>query len=200
MRLLPGTKLSEAEIAGMFDVSRQPVRDAFSRLENNDLLLIRPQKRTEVKRFSLRAIKTARFVRASVEAEVLRRASRLCGPAGADSLDKQLAEQQVAVDENNYERFRELDYHFHKTFCDLGEVEFAAEVIADNKAQVDRLCVLELTGEKKLETLLDDHRQIAHAVTHNDCATAVETGMRHLSRLDATINAIRDEHTDYFDD
>ncbi|KKK71856.1 hypothetical protein LCGC14_2909720, partial [marine sediment metagenome] len=50
LRLLPGAKISEAEIAARFGVSRQPVRDAFSRLENLDLLLIRPQKATEVKR------------------------------------------------------------------------------------------------------------------------------------------------------
>jgi len=65
MRLLPGAKISEAEIAALFSVSRQPVRDAFSRLENLDLLLIRPQKATEIKRFSSAAITTARFVRSS---------------------------------------------------------------------------------------------------------------------------------------
>ena len=43
LELLPGDKISEAEIAAQFGVSRQPVRDAFSRLENLDLLLIRPQ-------------------------------------------------------------------------------------------------------------------------------------------------------------
>ena len=40
--LLPGDKISEADVAARFGVSRQPVRDAFSRLENMDLLLIRP--------------------------------------------------------------------------------------------------------------------------------------------------------------
>jgi DNA-binding GntR family transcriptional regulator len=32
LELLPGAKISEAEIAAQFGVSRQPVRDAFSRL------------------------------------------------------------------------------------------------------------------------------------------------------------------------
>ena len=43
MRLRPGDRISEADVAAQFGVSRQPVRDAFSRLENASLLLIRPQ-------------------------------------------------------------------------------------------------------------------------------------------------------------
>lgn len=200
MRLLPGTKLSEAEIAKMFDISRQPVRDAFSRLENLDLLLSRPQKATEIKRFSSTAITTARFVRAAVEAEVLRRAARLCEQDGADLLEASLVEQRTAVKENNYERFGSLDYAFHETLCAVGEVDFASDVIAQNKAKVDRLCVLGLTRDERLKQLLDDHISIAEMVSKNDEEGAVKAGMLHLTRLDSTINAIREEHADFFDD
>ena len=78
LRLAPGDKISEAEIAAKFAVSRQPVRDAFRRLENLDLLLIRPQRATEVKRFSTREIEKSRFVRQAVEKEVLFRAAQKC--------------------------------------------------------------------------------------------------------------------------
>jgi len=200
MRLLPGTKISEAEIAKMFGISRQPVRDAFSRLENLDLLLIRPQKATEVKRFSSIAITTARFVRAAVETEVLRRAARICQQDGSDLLQARIAEQQRAVDENNYDRFRSLDYAFHAALCTVAETDFAIDVIAQNKAKVDRLCVLGLARNDKLDQLFDDHKQIAKLVSNNDEEGAVKAGMLHLSRLDATINAIHDENADYFDD
>lgn len=200
MRLLPGSKLSEAEIAKLFDISRQPVRDAFSRLENLDLLLIRPQKSTEVKRFSSMAITTARFVRAAVEAEVLRRAARLCNKDGADLLESHLNDQRLAVKENNYETFRSLDYAFHQSLCQVGEVEFASNVIAENKAKVDRLCVLGLSRDERLEQLLDDHVEISTMVSNNNEEGAVKAGMVHLSRLDSTINAIREEHGDYFDE
>ncbi|MEP4475789.1 MAG: winged helix-turn-helix domain-containing protein, partial [Lentilitoribacter sp.] len=38
LKLRPGDKLSEVDMAARFGVSRQPVRDAFSRLANQDLL------------------------------------------------------------------------------------------------------------------------------------------------------------------
>lgn len=200
MRLLPGTKISEAEIARLFEVSRQPVRDAFNRLENLDLLLIRPQKATEVKRFSFTAITTARFVRGAVEAQVLRHAARLCTQKQSDLLKASLDKQRVVVKDNNFDNFRALDYKFHQTLCNIGEVDFAFDVIAKEKAKVDRLCMLGLSHDERLDQLLDDHINIAAMVSANDEEGAVKAGMLHLSRLDSTINAIREKHSDYFDD
>ena len=200
MRLLPGTKISEAEIATMFDISRQPVRDAFSRLENLDLLLIRPQKATEVRGFSNTAITTARFVRLSVESEVLRRAARTCNQAGKAELQEHLDQQQKAVDSNDTDAFRNLDYDFHKELCAIGGVDYAFDVIAKEKAKVDRLCVLGLSRDDRLGQLLDDHTEIAEMISSNNEDGAVTAGVKHLSRLDATIKTIRDENSDFFVD
>ena len=74
------------------------------------------------------------------------------------------------------------------------------DVIAREKAKVDRLCVLGLARNERLEQLLDDHSQIAQLISANDEDGAAKAGMLHLSRLDATIDAIREEHADFFDD
>ena len=66
LAILPGQKLSETEVARRFGVSRQPVRNAFSKLENEELLLIRPQKVTIVRGFSMERIALARLVRTAV--------------------------------------------------------------------------------------------------------------------------------------
>ena len=200
LRLLPGTKISEAEIARMFDLSRQPVRDAFSRLENLDLLLIRPQKATEVKRFSLKTIKKARFVRAAVEAEVLRRASAVCDAESAARLEKCLDDQRAVIARDDYPAFGACDYDFHRTLCEIAGVDFAFEVIKEQKGKVDRLCVLStMPGGDRMDQLLEDHEAIAAAVRAHDAEAAVAAGMQHLSRLDATIRKILTEHEDYID-
>ncbi|SMY07670.1 GntR family transcriptional regulator [Flavimaricola marinus] len=197
--LRPGDKISEAEIAAQFGVSRQPVRDAFSRLENLDLLVIRPQKATEVKRFSLREVTKSRFVRASVEAEVIRRAAREASPKDGDVLDTWLAKQAKVVEAGNYEEFGKLDYAFHEELCKIAKVDFAFEVISSEKARVDRLCTLSLSKEDRMGQLLDDHRKIADRIKAGDVDGAVDAGMIHLSRLDATIEAIFERNPDYFE-
>lgn len=199
LRLRPGDKISEAEVAARFGVSRQPVRDAFSRLANLDLLLIRPQRATEVKRFSAREIEKSRFVRAAVEREVLRRAAENCDADGAGMLDTRLAEQARIIKERDFDAFGALDYDFHKTLCQIAGADFAFDVIQAEKAKVDRLCMLGLAKEDRMPQLVRDHEEIAAAVKANDPDRAVEIGMVHLSRLDQTIEHITTTNANYFE-
>lgn len=199
MRLRPGDKISEAEIAAQFNVSRQPVRDAFSRLENLGLLLIRPQRATEVKRFSLREIAKSRFVRAAIEAEVLRRAAAICDASGASRLDENLSLQEAAVSAGKYEAFWTLDYQFHQTLCDIAKVDYAFEAISVEKTKVDRLCMLSLAKENRMPVLLADHIEIADCVKAGDGEGAARACKHHLSRLDDTIIAISDANSEYFE-
>lgn len=199
LRLRPGDRISEAEIAAQFGVSRQPVRDAFTRLANLDLLLIRPQRATEVKRFSMREIEKSRFVRAAVEAQVLRLAAQRANSASARDLEACLKRQRAVLSKGDYQAFGALDYEFHQTLCNIAGVDFAFEVISREKAKVDRLCMLGLSKEDRMPQLLEDHEAIAAAIAAGDEARAVEVGMVHLSRLDATIEAIEATNAHYFE-
>jgi DNA-binding GntR family transcriptional regulator len=197
--LRPGDKISEADVAARFGVSRQPVRDAFSRLANLDLLLIRPQRATEVRRFSMREIVKSRFVRAAVEKEVLHRAALNCDAASAALLDAEIAKQDKIILDRNVNGFGALDYDFHQLLCVIAQAEFAFDVIMTEKAKVDRLCMLGLSKEDRLPELIEDHRAIAQAVKQHDPDKAVQIGMLHLSRLDETIAWISQTNAAYFE-
>lgn len=198
LRLRPGDKISEADIATQFDVSRQPVRDAFSRLATQDLLLIRPQRATEVKRFSMREIIKSRFVRLAVEKEVLLLAAEHCDDDGANQLDTALKAQEESVHDRDIDRFNSLDYDFHRLLCVIARSEFAFDVIASEKSKVDRLCKLSLSKGDRLPQLAEDHRAIATAIKNRDPATAARVGIHHLSRLDETIDQISKTNSNYF--
>lgn len=198
LRLLPGSRISETDIAAQFGVSRQPVRDAFRRLEGMDLILVRPKKATEVKRFSAAAIEKSRFVRAAVEAAALREAAKYCDEAGGYQLDACLSLQRKACAETDYAAFVSLDYDFHKAICEIGRVPFAFEVIQTEKARVDRLCMLSLSKEQRMPDLIEDHEAMAAAIKAGQGEEAVAAGMTHLSRLDETIAAIRAHNASYF--
>jgi len=152
-----------------------------------------------VKRFSLREVEKSRFVRAAIEAEVLRRAALACDGAGAGLLDAALERQAEAVSAGDYATFGALDYAFHQTLCAIARVDFAFEVISGEKAKLDRLCMLSLSKEDRMPQLLEDHRAMSDAIKVGDSAAAVAVGMLHLSRLDTTITAISTENADYFE-
>lgn len=198
--LLPGDKISEAEIASKFGVSRQPVRDAFSRLGNLDMLLIRPQKATLVKKFSLKSIEKARFVRLSVELEVMRKAALLWDGSALGALKESIVRQKAAFKTKDIDLFHTEDYEFHKMLCQAANSDFVFDVISSNKAQVDRLCVLSLTTGDGMHELIKDHEDILCGLENGDEAGLCATVRKHLSRLDDAIEEIYSEHADYFED
>jgi len=198
LELMPGTKISEAEIASKFGVSRQPVRDAFSRLDNLDLLLIRPQKATVVKKFSRAAIASARFARLAVELEVMHHAVLHWDGSFSEEFEKRIAAQKDAVAANDSKLFHNLDYEFHKLLCHAAQCDFAFEIISSNKARVDRLCVLSLTGADGMAKLVRDHEAIVRQLKAKDEEGLRKTVRQHLSRLDSTIDNIYAEHRSYF--
>lgn len=199
LELLPGTKLSEADIAKKFGISRQPVRDAFNKLEAQDLLLIRPQKATQVRGFSIERIAHARFVRLSVELEVIRSACAVWGPSHAEQLAENLAAQKHMVDQGSAEKFHRLDYEFHKLICDQCGHPLAFDTIQECKKKIDRLCVLSLGRQSEAATLYNDHSALAEALLGRNPEAASDIVRQHLGRIDDTITQIHAKHMEYFE-
>ncbi len=199
LKMLPGTKLSEAEVAKRFGVSRQPVRDAFNRLDNLDLIVIRPQKATIVRGFSMKHIAHARFVRLAVELEVVRCACQIWDKASAAALSQNLEQQQRAIGKADPEELHALDYRFHKIICDRGGSPMAFETIQECKRKIDRLCTLSHTRKNELKAIYDDHQEMARALKTGGPDAAAAATRRHLSRLDDTIAEIHETHPEYFE-
>lgn len=200
LRILPGTKMSEVEVAGQFGISRQPVRDAFIRLANLGLLLIRPQKATVVRKFSMSEIARARFVRLAVESEILRQACAIQDTPSLARIARNLDQQKQAIARGNTQRFHDLDYEFHRLLCVAAQRENVFETIAECKSQVDRLCILSLSESDEMRTLYQDHLDIQSALVEGNVKEIVHAIQRHLGRLDSTVDAIRKDHADYFED
>jgi len=199
LALLPGTKLSETEVARRFGVSRQPVRNAFTKLGNEELLLIRPQKATVVRGFSMDRVQLARFVRLSVELEVTRCASLLWDAECEAKMEANLELQENALNAGDLTTFHALDYDFHSLICTLGQNPASFDVILECKQKVDRLCVLSLTQTTEARAIFEDHRGVADGLASGDMEKALSTTRKHLSRLDDTLEFIHQTHPDYFE-
>lgn len=199
LKLWPGTKLSEVEVARRFGVSRQPVRDAFSRLSSIDLLLVRPQRATEVRGFSMERIAHARFLRLAVELEVMHRACAVWDDERAAVLEANLARQREAVEACEQEAFHAEDREFHAATCVLSGCGSVGRTIEDAKRTVDRLCKMSLQRDRETTVLLEDHELIADALARRSVEDATRVMRRHLGRLDETIAAVQRDHAQYFE-
>lgn len=200
LKILPGTRISEAETAKRLGVSRQPVRDAFTRLAQLDLLLIRPQRPTIVRGFSIEDINNARFVRQALELEVVDRASGLWTAEFSGYLQENLTDQEDALNAGDTDKFHALDFEFHKRICECSGFPLAYDVIKTCKQKVDRLCMLSLGKVEQASTVLDDHRRIADALASGCIDTVRAVTKSHLKRLDETVSYLYRTHANYFDE
>lgn len=96
LRLAPGTEMSTQEIAIKLNVSRTPVREAFLRLQNEDLVEMVPQKQTIVSRINLDRVEHERFLRESLEAAAIPLVLSRYTPDMVAKLKENIVEQKRA--------------------------------------------------------------------------------------------------------
>lgn len=198
MALRPGDIISESDIAGRYGVSRQPVREAFIRLAQQGLLLIRPKRATVVKKISPDGVRQSRFIRESIEVEIIRRLAAQPSADAAEILTSLIDDQEKASSSGDSRRFHLLDELFHRTLARLAGVEYAWQLIDDHKMQLDRVRYLTL-GVSSSQRAIAEHRAIADAIKRADPAGA-EAAMRdHLARAEVLLTQTISDFPDYFE-
>lgn len=196
--LLPGAKVSEAEVAKNLGVSRQPVRDAFYRLSELGFLRIRPQRATTVTFISEQALRNARFIRTALEVECLRLANENITDAGIQALEDLLTAQAKAVAAGERLQFHDLDDQFHRTISEISGYPGAWSLIRDQKVHLDRVRYLSLGSGA--QNAFDDHRAILDCLKARDAAGAEARLRQHLSTILQVLVQVRAAQRDYFED
>ncbi len=198
MSLKPGDVISESDIAARYGVSRQPVREAFIRLAQQGLLLIRPKRATVVKKISPDGVRQSRFIRESIEVEIIRRVAGQPTDNAAEVLTTLIADQEAASAANDSRRFHTLDELFHRTLARLAGVEYAWQLIDDHKMQLDRVRYLTL-GVSSTQRAIAEHKDIAQAVAKADPAAAERAMRAHLARAELLLNQTISDFPDFFE-
>jgi len=196
--LKPGDTISEAEVAERFGVSRQPVREAFIRLGQQGLLLIRPKRATMVKRISEDGVGQSRFIREAIEVEIIRRAAAARTAATGPMLEAILVQQNEAASAGDIGHFHTLDETFHRALAQTAGVEYAWQLIDDHKIQLDRVRYLTLPRSDPPRTI-GEHRAIVDAVLAGDGASAESALRAHLGKAEALLHQAKADFPDYFE-
>jgi GntR family transcriptional regulator, rspAB operon transcriptional repressor len=198
LELLPGTRLSEQDIATRLGVSRQPVREAMIRLANSRLIEIRPHRGTVVARISAREMTEALFVRQSVEISVVARAAQNFDPWQRKRIDSLLAEQEQDAARLDHAGFREHDEAFHIAIAKGAGVGIAWIAIADMKSHMDRVCNLTMRDEADMKRRVGEHRAIMAAIDARDVDAAQQAMATHLGSILDDLPEIETRHNALF--
>ena len=195
--LLPGARLSETEIAAQVGLSRQPVREAFIRLAADGLAEVLPQRGTYIGRISMRAVRSARFIREAVEADLAREVARLRPDLGA--MAAELDVQARADAAGDVPGFIQSDDRFHRAMAEAARQPGVWHDLERLKAQMNRMRHLSMRVFDRSATIAQ-HRTILAALQAGD-ADAAEAAIRtHLRQMLTELPQMAADHPDYFTD
>lgn len=195
--LVPGARISEAEIARSLSISRQPVREAFIKLAEEGLVQVLPQRGTYVTRISTASVMDVRFVREAIEADIVRQVAGEHEVPIVDELREQIARQKQ-VPHDDRAAFLRLDELFHHTLATAAGRDYAWSVIESVKAQMDRVRFLSV-DDPQIGRLIEQHEQIVDAIAAGDVGGAEQALRMHLREILKSLPEIARSRAEFFD-
>lgn len=198
LTIAPGATISENDVAEIVAVSRTPVREAFIKLSQEALLSIQPQRGTYVSLIDPAHVEEARFLRATVETEVIKLACRSFPAEMLISLQSCIQLQELSAAENAPAKFFDYDEALHRTlFAGCGK-ERIWSVIKQMNTHYNRVRILNLLSGYNLPRIIEEHRCIIRAIRDRDVAAGERAADLHLSKIHIDIKQLQREFPEYF--
>lgn len=200
LELEPGSKISENEMAAIYNVSRSSIRTVFSKLEQMFLILRYPQIGTFISPFDLPHIKNALYIRNLVEMDAVNDIIHMKEKESViSSLQSNISQQEMLRDTKDYEaEFKKIDTEFHKIILEsVGKAELM-DIIKDSNIHIDRWKNFDIWYRQKIKLLIEEHTQILESIKSSDPIMAKKVMNKHLLIDDYYVKQARMEFPNYF--
>lgn len=184
-RIKPGTKLSENQLAEAFGVSRTLVREALSRLEARNIVLVKPRKGWFVVEPSAEEAAEVYATRRIIEYGFLVNAAPFSAAQIAD-LQVHLDEERRAIDEGDKARLTYLMGDFHVRILAQSGNATLVETMRTLAARTN-LISLRYQSEHNALASHKDHVEIFEAIARGDMTAAARLSFEHLEDVEAGI-------------
>ena len=185
-RLMPGTKLSEQQIADIFGVSRTVVRQALNQLSRDHLVTLEPARGAFVAMPSVEEARQVFEVRAMLESALVRQLCARITDAQVAELRRHLGAERDAVVRTDVSGRTRLLADFHVVLARLLGNEVLAQLLADLLSR-SSLISLMYQSAHSAEHSQDEHVQIVDALEKRDARAAVRLMQQHLGNVERNL-------------
>ncbi|WP_341278570.1 GntR family transcriptional regulator [Paenibacillus sp. FSL H8-0537] len=177
--LQPGARLIVLEIAGQFQISQAPVREALERLKQEGLIIGVPNKGSVVSNITAKEIKDLFVLREMIEGFAVRQSMPLLTEQDFSELAGIIEQMDQAVKQNDILSILELDMDFHGFFyrkCDNGAI---LTLWKDMKTKLMRFMAISNRYYTTLG-LADYHTVLIDVLRKGDVAAAERAFIDHM--------------------
>lgn len=204
----PEERISEASLASTYNVSRTPIKHCLARLENEELIYVRPQIGTFISKIDTKHVHEFFTIRMLLEVSILDEVIELNSKALIKNLQQNIAAQHNLVDEANQNEeldvariFWKLDNAFHKIIFESVNKGYIWDFILSQSSQFNRFRLLTVSKDiPYLNDKITEHTAILDFLSGKTDINPKELYNNHLfATLALTTNELKEKYPDYFE-
>lgn len=164
-RLSLGQKISEAQLAEVYDIGKAPIRAAIQKLTAAGLLLTKPQSGTYVFHLTLRELRALCELRAALEIEAVTLALLRAPDELAEKSADILAKMEDAHKAANRAQYLDLDTQLHALFFELSDSDLLLEIYLERvSSKFEALRTRFGRQDDHQENSIREHRKLVEAI------------------------------------
>lgn len=202
LKYMPGDRLSESELCGVYNVSRHIVRAAITRLKDRKLIAVYPQRGTFVSLIDMRLVSMILYLRESAEQEAIRLLKFHTREEREEMIRQmweEIKQQEEAIKDNvDMDRFYQVDNNYHACLLRAIGQENVMDIISEHYIHVRRWRNFEVGSTKRQMVLLEEHKAITSALEKESYKTAHEQLHFHLSTVERLSYIFKENSPEYF--
>lgn len=189
--LSPGQRLVERELAGQYDVSRVPLREAMLQLEAEGFIRLTPRRGAMVETFSSQGIVDLFDVRESVEALAARLAAERADAEGLARLQGRLETARSATEAGDEDAITHANAAFHQEIVTLAGNHLLESIMEPLAARMRWL--FSFMSEAAPETICREHETLFDVIASGDGVRAAAFAREHIAATRApTLSALEE--------
>jgi DNA-binding GntR family transcriptional regulator len=179
-KLLPGSRLDEAELAKRFSVSRTPIREALNLLLGEGLIEMGPRRGAVVALMSPQRLVEMFEVMAELEAMCAQLAARRMSDEELDAIEKAHAACQGAAAARDPDAYFYANEGFHYAIYAASRNTFLFEQAAALQRKLRPYRRLQLRVRNRIQRSYEEHQSIVDALRNGDAEQAIRSVRHHV--------------------
>lgn len=179
----PSQKLTETELVQQIGVSRNTIKKAFLKLEQENLIAIEKNKGATIKAFTLEEILNYLEIREVLEGLISKNAVRNISMNDLDKMHETLEQMKEFLANNNFDKYSENNRLFHAIIYASASNRPAVDMIMMIRTQLLRYQFRTILVPGRTEASLQEHTKIYEAFRRKDETQVVEAVTSHISNV-----------------
>ncbi|MGQ9645591.1 MAG: GntR family transcriptional regulator [Thermodesulfobacteriota bacterium] len=181
-KLKGGQRLIEETLANAIGISRTPVREAFHKLERDDLVIKLPKGGFAVREFTKEDVNEIFGIRSALESYAAYLATLHIAPEKLSQLEKKVKESEEALEKGDEEKVVQLNTEFHDLIYKSCKSKKLLEMINNFRDYFYRYRSILLHTERGMNSSITDHRRMLEAMKKKNPRLVERLVRNHLER------------------